>query len=70
MIQSELRNNPKETWNCPIVFYTGTKYESEAYQRMVTRLLELQEKWGIGVINLWDDEEMSQVSETDYAQFE
>ena len=25
---------------------------------------------GIGVINLWDDEEMSQVSETDYAQFE
>ena len=28
------------------------------------------EKMGIGVINLWDDEEMSQVSETDYAQFE
>ena len=57
----------KETWNCPVVFYTGTKYGSEAYQSMVTRLLELQEKWGIGVINLWDDEEMNQVSKTDYA---
>ena len=59
----------KETWNCPVVFYTGTKYESEAYQSMVTRLLELQEKWGIGVINLWDDEEMNQVSKTDYALY-
>lgn len=59
----------KETWNCSVVFYTGTKYGSEAYQSMVTRLLELQEKWGIGVINLRDDEEMNQVSKTDYALY-
>ena len=31
------------------------------------KVIGTSEKMGIGVINLWDDEEMSQVSETDYA---
>lgn len=25
----------KQTWDCPIMFYTGTKYDSEAYGQMV-----------------------------------
>lgn len=56
----------KQTWNCPVIFYTGTKYDSKQYQQMVDVLYELQDKYGIGVIDLWNDEEMNDVSEKEY----
>ena len=56
----------KQTWNCPVIFYTGTKYDSKQYQQMVDVLFELQDKYGIGVIDLWNDEEMNDVSEKEY----
>ncbi len=59
----------EKTWACPIVFYTGTQYESrgsEEYQQMIDALYKLQEKWDIGIIDLWNDEEMQAVSEEDY----
>ena len=56
-----------ETFGCPVAFYTGTKYDSAEYEAMVEVLPELQEKWGIGVIDLWHNEEMNAVSEEDYA---
>lgn len=49
----------KQTWDCPVVFYTGTYYESEAYASMVDALLQVQEKWDIGVVDLWNDEAMT-----------
>ena len=36
----------KQTWNCPVIFYTGTKYDSKQYQQMVDVLFELQDKYG------------------------
>lgn len=57
----------QETWNCPVVIYTGTKYDSDAYQAMVDSLPQLQEKWGVSVVDLWNDEEMNGVSSEDYA---
>lgn len=59
----------REVWDCPVVFYTGTKYSSTQYGKMVEALLQLQEKWGIGVIDLWNDPEMNAVSEEDYALY-
>ena len=56
----------KETWNCPVVFYTGTKFESVAYTAMVERLAHLQEKWDIGIIDLWNDAEMNAISDKEY----
>ncbi len=56
----------QETWNCPVVFYTGTKYENEHYAKMVDLLLDIQKKWGISVLDLWNDEEMNQVGGEDY----
>jgi lysophospholipase L1-like esterase len=56
----------KQTWDCPVVFYTGTKFDSVNYEAMVEALLQLQKKWDIGVIDLWHDEEMNGVSKTDY----
>lgn len=56
----------KETWNCPVIFYTGTKYDNDHYAQMVDLLLQIQQKWDIGVIDLWNNEEMNAVSEEDY----
>ena len=53
----------KKHWNCPIVFFTGSRFESEKYGKMVTRLLELKEKWGIGVLDLWSDDGFNAISE-------
>ena len=49
----------RDTFNCPVVFYTGTYYENESYPVMVQLLLDIQAKWGIGVIDMFDNEEMT-----------
>lgn len=59
----------RETWDCPIIFYTGTRYKSARYGEMVKLLLAIQEKWDIGVIDLWNDAEMNAVSKADYALY-
>lgn len=56
----------KTVWNCPVIFYTGTKYDSEQYGKMVGLLLQIAEKYDIGIIDLWNDEEMNSVSKEDY----
>lgn len=56
----------RDTWRCPVVFYTGTKYPSNTYGQMVSLLLAIQKKWDIGVIDLWNSSEMNRVSEKDY----
>lgn len=42
----------KERWGCPVVFYTGTDFGSEEYERMIGKLYELRGKWRIGIIDL------------------
>lgn len=59
----------RETWDCPVVIYTGTRYSNVKYQKMVELLPDIQEKWGIGVVDLWNNEEMNAVSEEDYALY-
>ncbi len=59
----------KETWNCPIVFYTNARYDSQEYEAMVQRVHELQEKWGIGVLDLWSDEAFNNISDADRALY-
>lgn len=43
----------QEIWQCPVSFYTGTKYDCPHYEQMVDALFELQKKWSIGIIDLW-----------------
>lgn len=59
----------QETWNCPVIFYTGTRYDSKTYQAMVDGLLRIRDKWDIGVIDLWNDPDMNTVSAKDYALY-
>lgn len=53
----------KETWNCPVVFYTQAKYDSEYYGKMIELLLEIQKKWDINVIDFWNDAQINSISE-------
>ena len=56
----------RKTWGCPIVFFTGTRYDNPRYHKMVNLLLDLEEKWGIRVIDLWNDPEMNRIDPADY----
>lgn len=52
----------QETWACPMMFYTGTRYDSVEYREMVELLPHLQEKWGIGVIDLWNEDAFNNIT--------
>ena len=56
----------KETWDCPIVFFTNSHYEKSAYAEMVEALHEIEAKWGITVIDLYTDEAFNDISASDY----
>lgn len=49
----------KDTWDCPVFFYTGTRFDSERYAKMVADLQIIAEKWGIYVIDLWNEEALN-----------
>lgn len=53
----------KETWSCPVVFYTQAIYESDHYAKMVDLLLEIQKKWDITVIDLWNNGEINSITD-------
>lgn len=52
----------KETWGCPVVFYTNPRYDSGEYAAMVELLHAIQEKWDITVIDLWSDGEFNKIT--------
>ena len=59
----------RATWGCPVLFYTGTWFESAGYAHMVDLLMQLRELMGVGVIDLYHDEGMRAVSAEDYALY-
>ncbi len=46
----------EDLWGCPVIFYTGTHYDSENYDAMVKALYDIQKKWDIEIIDLWNEE--------------
>ena len=59
----------KNTFGCPIVFYTGTYYENNEYMKMVELLHELKKRYDFYILDLYRDEEMLSVTETDYQRY-
>lgn len=53
----------REKWNCPVVFYTNPKYDSDAYGDMVALLLQIADKWDVSVIDFWNDTEFNNISQ-------
>lgn len=53
----------KDTWACPIFFYTNPDYGTKEYGDMVTALEEIAEKWDVTLINMYRDTEFCAVTE-------
>lgn len=56
----------KQTWDCPVAFFTGSYYESEAYAAMVNRLYELQEVYDFAILDLYTDEGFNNIPDEQY----
>ena len=59
----------KETWNCPVIFYTQAKYDSPAYADMVDMILKLKDKWDITVIDFWNNAEINNITDDEKALY-
>jgi lysophospholipase L1-like esterase len=59
----------RTTWDCPVVVYTGTYFESAEYAQMVDILIQVSDLMDVPVIDLYHDEEMRAVSAEDYALY-
>ena len=58
-----------KTFGCPIIFYTGTRFESAGYGETVKMLLKLQKEYGFYCLDLWNDPDMLSVREEDRKRF-
>ena len=52
----------RDSFDCPIMFYTNSYYDSENYNKMVDALHDISKKHGIGVIDLYCDENFNNIS--------
>lgn len=58
----------KETWGCPVAFYTVAHFNSKEYPTWVSALYKVQQKWNkgrtyFGVIDLYGDEEFNDITD-------
>lgn len=53
----------KQTWDCPVLFYTQAKYDSDAYADMVELLYKIKDKWDIRILDLWNDEQFNDITD-------
>lgn len=59
----------KQTWHCPVVFYTSPRYEDPRYEAM-TRLMDaIAEKWAVPLIDMWKDPAFPQITEAERRTF-
>lgn len=59
----------KQTWNCPVLFYTNPRYDSKNYAAMVALLAEIADKWDISVIDMWNDDGFNTITEEQRALY-
>lgn len=59
----------RETWKCPVSFFSCVNKQSQGYTRCVEALYEVQEKWDIGILDLYNDEEFNDISEEQRAVY-
>ncbi|WP_051226415.1 SGNH/GDSL hydrolase family protein [Butyrivibrio sp. MC2013] len=60
----------KETYHCPVVFYTGSFFESELYSQMIELIVAIRDKWGILLADLWHDDEMGELIRNDKESYD
>lgn len=53
----------KDTWDCPVYFYTNPPIDDENYDTMVKALEKIAEKWDVTVIDMYRDAEFNDINE-------
>ena len=59
----------QETWNCPVIFYAGTYFSGENgyyYEQLIEEIEKLENKWGVTVLDMYHDAEMSALDNETY----
>lgn len=56
----------KDTFHCPVMFYTGSYFESERYSVMVSTLDEISKKMDFKVIDMYNNKAFNNISKKDY----
>lgn len=59
----------QQKWDCPIVFYTATRYDNPRYHKLVNLLVELSEKWDFALLDLWHDRDFNDLSREERALY-
>ena len=59
----------KETWDCPVYFYTNPPYSNAVYPGIVDGLMKIAEKWDVKIIDLYHDEQFNQISDEQRALY-
>jgi len=59
----------KDTWGCPVVFYTNPPFEDAKYPEMVALLHEIADIWDITVIDMWSDKSFSAITGEQHALY-
>jgi len=57
-------NYCKENYQSEVLFYTGSRYDSDNYKKMVDRLFEIKNKWNIGVLDLYTSDEFNNITDS------
>jgi len=53
----------KENFTSNIIFYTNPKFDSLNYKNMVDSLYKIKDKWNIGIIDLYNDDEINNITD-------
>ena len=56
-------------WNCPVVFYTNPYIPYEPYQNMVHLLLDIQKKWNIYIVDMWNDVSFNEMGQKKWKEY-
>lgn len=52
-----------ESWDCPVIFYTNSKFGHKGYEEMIDVMTDIQKKWNIGFIDMYNDTEFNDISD-------
>lgn len=59
----------RNTFGCPIVFYTGAYFKNERYEKLIELLYTLQTEYDFYILDLFNDRDMLSVDKEDYRRY-
>ncbi len=58
----EIIRYAQKMWHCPVFIYTSPHFNSDAYAEMVKAMGKITAKWGVTVIDLYNDNEINSIT--------